>query len=205
MLLRMLLRGSIVTVLAGALCAGAAGGRAWAQAESEGPSLAELAGKKKKGDKKTTLVYSDENLPKAGADFGGTSTAGASGAAAASGETSEALAAEAGTPSATSAGSEGEAGEASLDLAAAKEKAEIARQDEQSLKNNIKRLEDQLANETSEFRRETYQTALERARENQAELTRRREEAEKEEAAAEAAEGKKKKKKKPAATEETPQ
>jgi hypothetical protein len=193
--LRILLHAAVVAVLAGLL------GTAMAWAQAEGPSLGELARKKKKDDKKSSHVYSDENLPKASPDFGGTSTAGPGGAPASASGSSEAPAAEGAATSAAAAG-EAKAGEAAPDLAAAQEKVETAKQDEQSLKNNIKRLEDQLANETKESRRETYQAALESARSNLAEFTRRREEAEKEAAAAEAAG---KKKKKPAATEEAPQ
>ncbi|MCI0356003.1 MAG: hypothetical protein L0099_13340 [Acidobacteria bacterium] len=193
---RMLLRAAALAALAGLLGMG----MVWAQ--SEGPSLGELARKKKKDDKKTTHVYSDENLPKAGADFGGTSTVGSSGAPAASGGSSDAPAAEGAATTAPAAGGEAKAGESSADLAAAQEKLETARKDEESIKNNIKKLEGQLASETSEFRRETYRQALENSQASLAEYARRREEAEKDAAAAEAAG--KKKKKKPATSEETP-
>jgi len=193
---RMLLRVAALAVLAGLL----GGGMVWAQ--SEGPSLGELARKKKKDDKKSTHVYSDENLPKAGADFGGTSTAGSSAAPASGSGSSEAAAAE-GSATTPAAGDGAKTGEPSPDLAAAQEKLETAQKDEQSLRNNIKRLEEQLAAETKESRREMYQTALERAQENLAEYMRRREIAEQDAAAAEAAG--RKKKKPAAATEEAPQ
>lgn len=196
-LLRILLRASTLTVLAGLLGAG----MAVAQSD-EGPSLGELARKKKKDDKKSTQVYSDENLPKAGADFGGTSTAG-SGSAPALASGSSGAATAAGDAAAASGQGEAKAGEPAPDLAAAQDKVETTKQDEQSLKNNIKHLEDQLANETKPSRREMYQTALERAQENLAEFSRRREAAEQDAAAAEAA-AKKKTKKKPATGEAAP-
>ncbi len=198
-LLRILLRASVLAVLTGLLGAGMAA----AQSE-EGPSLGDLARKKKKDDKKSsTHVYSDENLPKAGADFGGTSTAGASSAPAPAGATSPTPATD-GAAAPTGVGDEAKAGEPAPDLAAAKEKVETTKQDEALAEKNIQRLEDQMAGETSEFRRETYRQALENAQGSLADFKRKREEAEKEEAAAEAA-GKKKKKKKPVATEESPQ
>jgi hypothetical protein len=201
--LRILVHAVIAVALAGTLCAGTA----WAQ--TEGPSLGELARKKKKDDKKSTHVYSDENLPKAGADFGGTSTVGSS-SAPASGAGSAAGAAEGtGAAAATASGGAEEgakSGEPSPDAAAAQQKLETAKQDEQALRNNIKKLEDQLAAETKPNRRDMYQTALENAQANLAEFIKKREGAEKEVAAAEAA-GKKKKKPAPAqpAPEETPQ
>ncbi len=195
--MRILLHATVMVVLAGLLGAG----MAWAQ--SEGPSLGELARKKKKDDKKSTRVYSDENLPKAGADFGGTSTVGSSGAPAASGGASGTPAAEGASAAAPGAESEAKAGEPSPDLAAATEKLETAKKDEETVKNNIKKLEGQMAGETSEFRRETYRQALENSQASLAEFARKREEAEKEAAAAEAAG--KKKKKKPAATEPAPE
>ncbi len=196
-LLRILLRASALAVLTGLLGAGMAA----AQSE-EGPSLGDLARKKKKDDKKSTHVYSDENLPKAGADFGGSSSAGASSVPAPAGATAAPAAEGAATPSAP--GDEAKAGEPSPDLAAAKEKVETAKNDEATAEKNIKKLEDQMAGEVSDFRRETYRQALENAQGALADFKRKREEAEKDEAAAEAA-GKKKKKKKPAATEEAPQ
>ncbi|MGH9602618.1 MAG: hypothetical protein ACRD24_09550 [Terriglobales bacterium] len=197
--LRILLHAAVMLVLAGLLGAG----MAWAQ--SEGPSLGELARKKKKDDKKSTHVYSDENLPKAGADFGGASTVGSSGSAAAGGGSSGTPAAE-GEAATASAGEGGvKPAESSADAAAAQEKLETAKQDEQSLKNNIKKLEDQLANETKPNRREMYQQALENAQTNLAEYARRREEAEKDAAAAEAAGKKKKKPAAAPAAEEAPQ
>lgn len=195
---QMMSRAAALAILAGLLA-----GTVWAQ--SDGPSLGELARKKKKDDKKTTHVYSDENLPKAGADFGGTSTVGSSGAPASGGASSGSPAAEGATASGAAAEGDAKPAESSADLAAAQEKVDIAKQDEQALKNNIKKLEDQLAGETKPNRREMYQQALENAQTNLAEFTRKREEAEKEAAAAEAAG---KKKKKPAATpapEQTPQ
>lgn len=202
-LLRILLRASVLAVLAGLLGAGIA----VAQSD-QGLSLGELARKKKKekDDKKTTHVYSDENLPKAGADFGGRSTVGASGAPAAASSASSAAPAGEGA-AAPAAGGEGEpapAGEPSPDLEAAKQKVETAKQDEATAQKNIQKLEEQMASETSDFRRETYRQALENAQTSLVDFKRKREEAEKEEAAAEAA-GKKKKKKKPATTEEAPQ
>ncbi len=191
-LVPMMSRAAALAILAGLLA-----GTAWAQSES--PSLGDLARKKKKDDKKTTHVYSDENLPKAGADFGGTSTAGASSTPAAGAGSAATPAAEGATPSDAAGEGEAKPAEASADLAAAQQKVDIAKQDEQALKNNIKRLEDQFAAETKPNRREMYQQALENAQTNLAEFTRKREEAEKEAAAAEAAG--KKKKKKPAATE----
>ncbi|MGH9555014.1 MAG: hypothetical protein ACRD2Y_04245, partial [Terriglobales bacterium] len=159
----MLFRAAALAVLAGLLGAGAA----WAQ--TEGPSLGELARKKKKDDKKSTHVYSDENLPKAGADFGGTSTVGSSGTPASSSGSSEARAAEGAAASASAGEGGAKPAESSADAAAAQEKLETAKQDEQSLKNNIKKLEDQLANETKPNRREMYQQALENAQTNLAE------------------------------------
>ncbi|MGH9508675.1 MAG: hypothetical protein ACRD2Q_11325 [Terriglobales bacterium] len=197
--LRILLHATVMLLLAGLMGTGLA----WAQ--TEGPSLGELARKKKKDDQKTKHVYSDENLPKAGADFGGTSTVGASAAPAAGAASSGTPAA--GGEAATASAAEGEAkpGEPSADAAAAQQKLDTAKQDEQALKNNIKKMEDQLANETKPNRREMYQQALENAQGNLAEYTRRREEAEKEAAAAEAAGKKKKKPAAAPAAEEAPQ
>jgi hypothetical protein len=167
-----------ILVLGLALLAPASG---WAQSSEEQQSLGDVARQEKA--KKAKKVVTDEDLPQ------GTSTSGSEPSQATEGKKEE----KAEGAEATQAGETAEAGgeEAAQtkeqEAEKAQSKLEALKADQESTDKMIKHLEDMLANETIDSRRESYASALKHAQEHQAELEKERPEAEKAAAEKEAA------------------
>ena len=124
-------------------------------AQSAPPSLAELA-KQNKREKKAVKVLTDEDLP-ARSSVVNDSTAPAAASASGGGST------EAASTSANKKDQSKNANGPSKDQPAAaelKRKLEKYQSERDSWKTSIQRYETLLANETNEFRRETYQNAI---------------------------------------------
>ncbi len=170
---------TLLALVAAILCLGMTAG-AWAQ--SDQPSLAEIA-RRNRAEKaqKAKKVYTEDSLPKT-APISESSPAPGS-VAAPSGGGEEGESAEAGDKPAVEAAAAKEGEELSPEAQEAKELAERLKADEQSLENNIKKLEEDMENATSDFRRELYRESLQRAQENREVFRQRREEAEKDAAA----------------------
>lgn len=169
-----MMRATLLVAVAGLLLSAGA----WAQSEEQ-QSLGDVARQEKAKKKK---VLTNEDLPQ------GTVTSGSEPASSSSG-------AQASEEKSDAAAKEGEAAkaedqDASMTKAqgadAAKQELESLKHDEASLDNGIKRLEEKLANETSDSLREVYSNALKHAQQNLADTQKKRAEAEKKAAAAQA-------------------
>jgi hypothetical protein len=133
-------------------------------AQDESPSLGELA-KKTKTTRKPEKFYTDADLPSRPADSG--KTANVAPAANTAGDKTS------GQPTASmqANGSTKKQGPASNDshaVAELKKQIESYQQDEDMWKKSAKRYEDLLTNETNDFRRQTYEEALENDQKNAA-------------------------------------
>lgn len=155
----------------------------WAQQEQQ-QSLGDVARQEKA--KKPKKVVTDEDLPQ------GTATSGSESAPAASSpdnQKSEGTGEAASKEGEGTAAAEGEAASATKAQQAdqAKTELESLKHDESSFENGIKRLEEKLANETDDSRRELYSNAIKHAQENLEKTKKERAEKEKELAEKEAA------------------
>ncbi len=136
-------------------------------AQSAAPSLADVA-KQTREEKKTAKVFTDEDLPAQ------SSTAGAANAANQGSASTTALKSADGTPDAKAANTgkadakQANPSPAKGESATAEMKKKLDRYTEErdGWKKAVQRYEDLLQNETSEFRRQTYQEALEADRHN---------------------------------------
>jgi|ERR1044071_2814399 hypothetical protein len=146
-------------ILALLLAAGSAG---LVQAQQEQPSLGELA-KQHRGEKKVAKVFTNEDVATSSS---ATATAQSSSAAAAPALASSS--APAGNQAADktdkdkkeSAGKEAPKTKDSPEVAELKQKLSSYKEEQEGWKKSAKRYQDLLANETSDFRRQMYQDAL---------------------------------------------
>jgi hypothetical protein len=154
----------VKNVLAAALFLMIAGGVCLGQSEPQ--SLGELA-KRNRADKKAAVVFTDEDIRSSrgvisvvGDESDRTDTPPAS-------SSSQKKAGDA-----SQAGTAKQAGPAkdSSQVAELKKKLDSYKQEQQGWKDSAKKYEDQLANETSDFRRATYQEALDNDKKNVANL-----------------------------------
>jgi hypothetical protein len=133
-------------------------------AQSEQPSLAELA-KRNKAERKAAKTFTEADLPGRKANTTETAVAGPA-SQNASRETTGSADVSAGKKASTK-----ETRPATKDAPAVadlKKKIESYQQDEDMWKQSAKRYEDLLANETNDFRRETYEGAMENDKKNAA-------------------------------------
>lgn len=157
-------------------------GIGWAQSEQQ-QSLGDVARQEKA--KKTKKVITDEDLPQGTA---ASSSSSAPDTASATEESKEKASAEAKEGEGTAA-AEGEEAAMTKEQQAdeARKKLEALKHDEAATEKGIAHLEEMLANETSESRRELYSNAIKQAQQNLPELRKQRAQAEKELAEKEAA------------------
>lgn len=131
-------------------------------AQSSAPSLGDLA-KKTRADKKSVMVFDDDNttrsVPISQASSAANSTAAESSAAAKSGHD---------TAKKNEAKQSAKTGPAALDakVAELQKKLDSLKKDQGTWSNSEKSYEDKLTNETDEFRRNTYQEAIDNDRNN---------------------------------------
>jgi hypothetical protein len=181
-----MLRAALLVVSAGLLLSAAAG------AQSDEPqSLADAARKQKEKKAQTeeqgTKTLTNEDLPHSGGisnSASGTTAASSSGSATetASGE----AASQPGEKTAAAQGEEGSMTQAEQADAARKE-LESLQHDENSFAKGITHLEELMANETSDSRRELYSNAIRKAQQNLVDVKQKRAEQEKKVAEMEAA------------------
>jgi hypothetical protein len=140
----------IFVLAAGGLCA----------AQSDQPSLGDLA-KKTRQEKKVVKVFSNDDVATVTPDTSSQSAKAASSAAPAASE-----AAAKGPEKAKGTQKADAAPKDSPAVAELKQKLTSYKQEQDGWKKSAKRYEDLLANETSDFRRQMYQDALEGDRQN---------------------------------------
>lgn len=145
-------------ILALLLAAGSAG---LVQAQQEQPSLGELA-KQHRGEKKVAKVFTNEDVATSSS---ATATAQSSSAAAPALANSSAPAGnqaadKTGKDKKESAGKEAPKTKDSPEVAELKQKLSSYKEEQEGWKKSAKRYQDLLANETSDFRRQMYQDAL---------------------------------------------
>ncbi len=159
----------------------------WAQSEEQ-QSLGDVA--RKERAKKAPKTITNEDLPQGTATSGSESASSASDTASAKEESKEETA-EAKEGQGTAA-AEGEEPAMTKEQEAdeAKRKLEALQHDEAATEKGIAHLEEMLAKETSESRRELYSNAIKQAQQNLPEIQKQRAEAEKELAEKEAAKAK---------------
>jgi hypothetical protein len=148
--LKNFLTAALFLIIAGAVCLG----------QSEPQSLGELA-KRNRADKKAAVVFTDEDIRSS------------RGVISVVGDNSD----RTDKPSVSSSSQKkaGEGGQAApakdnSQLAELKKKLDSYKQEQQGWQDSAKKYEDQLANEISDFRRTTYQEALDNDRKNVASL-----------------------------------
>jgi hypothetical protein len=140
----------IFVLAAGGLCA----------AQSDQPSLGDLA-KKTRQEKKVVKVFSNDDVATVTPDTSSQSAKAASSAAPAASETAAKGPEKAkGTQKADAAPKD------TPEVAELKQKLTSYKQEQDGWKKSAKRYEDLLANETSDFRRQMYQDALQGDRQN---------------------------------------
>jgi len=140
----------IFVLAAGGLCA----------AQSDQPSLGDLA-KKTRQEKKVVKVFSNDDVATVTPDTSSPSAKAASSAAPAASETAAKGPEKAkGTQKADAAPKD------TPEVAELKQKLTSYKQEQDGWKKSAKRYEDLLANETSDFRRQMYQDALQGDRQN---------------------------------------
>jgi hypothetical protein len=140
----------ILVLAAGGLCA----------AQSDQPSLGDLA-KKTRQEKKVVKVFSNDDVATVTPDTSSQSAKAASSAAPAASETAAKGPEKAkGTQKADAAPKD------TPEVAELKQKLTSYKQEQDGWKKSAKRYEDLLANETSDFRRQMYQDALQGDRQN---------------------------------------
>ena len=137
-------------------------GSALCFAQSEQPSLAELA-RQSKSPHKAVKTFTEADLPGAGANAGESATA-VPAARSENPDTSSATVAQAEKKDNIKA--DAPATRDSAGVAELKKQIESFQQERDTWKNSVKRYETLLSNETSDFRRQMYQDAIENDKKN---------------------------------------
>ena len=130
-------------------------------AQSEQPSLGDLA-KQQRGGKKTVKVFTNEDVATSSpSDPGESSKAAAASPSTSSGDVKAEKKDDAKAPDKKeSAGKEAPASKDSAEVAELKQKLSSYKEQQDGWKKSAKRYQDLLATETSDFRRQMYQDAL---------------------------------------------
>ena len=129
-------------------------------AQSEQPSLGDLA-RKQHGDRKTVKTFTNEDVATTHPDAQPASSAGVSASGVASGSTPADASAKAEAKAVTKKSEPAaSAGKDTSEVAELKNKISSYKLEQDGWKRSAKRYQDLLANETSDFRRQMYQDAL---------------------------------------------
>lgn len=172
LVVRMMRATLLVAVVGMLLSAGA-----WAQSEEQqslGDAARKQREKKAQEEQKEKKAFSNEDLPQGTATSGSEPASSSSGAQASE---EKSAAAKEGEPAKAEDQESSMTKEQQAD--AAKQELDALKHDEASVDNGIKRLEEKLANETSDSLREVYSNALKHAQQNLADTQKKRAEAEK--------------------------